>query len=82
MRRVESDLDANRYQTALRRRDVLLDALDTSHLLLSGRIDVQHDTTPTTSLKTQQELNDAMKGEIPPAWNEAVKAYYEKLAAE
>jgi hypothetical protein len=82
MRRVESDLNANRYQTALVRREVLLDSLDTSHLLLSGRIHVEQDTTPTTSLKTQQELNDAMKGEIPAAWGEAVKVYYEKLAAE
>jgi hypothetical protein len=82
MRRVESDLNANQYQTALRRRDILLDSIDTSHLLLSGRIHVEQDTTPTTSLKTQQELNDAMKGEIPAAWSEAVKIYYEKLAAE
>jgi hypothetical protein len=82
MRRVESDLNANRYQSALRRRDVLLDDLDTSHLLTSGRIHVEQDTTPTTSLKTQRDLNDAMKGELPPAWSEALKEYYKKLAAE
>jgi hypothetical protein len=82
MRRVESDLNANRYQTALRRRDVLLDDLDTSHLMVSGRIHVEQDTTPTTSLKTKQDLNDAMKGELPPAWSEALREYYKKLAAE
>jgi hypothetical protein len=82
MRRVESDLDANRYQNALRRRDVLLDDLDTSHLLTSGQIHVQQDTTPTTSLKTEEGLNDTMKGELPPAWSDALKEYYKKLAAQ
>jgi hypothetical protein len=82
MRRVESDLNTNRYQTALRRRDVLLDDLDTSHLLTSSQIHVQQDTTPTTSLKREQELNDAMKGELPPAWSDALKEYYKKLATE
>ena len=61
---------------------MLLDDLDTSHLMLSGRIHVEHDTTPTASLKTQQELHDAMKGELPPAWSEALKEYYRKLATE
>jgi hypothetical protein len=50
--------------------------------MVSGRIHVEQDTTPTTSLKTQQELNDAMKGELPPAWSDALKEYYKKLAAE
>ncbi len=82
MRRVESDLNANRYDVALRRRDVLLDNLDTSHMLLGGRVNVQHDTTPTTSRKLQQDLNDAMKGELPPAWSDALKEYFKKLSAE
>jgi len=82
MRRTESDLNANRYQTAMRRRDVLLDDLDTSHLLTSGQIHVQQDTTPTTSLKMEEGINDTMKGELPPAWSDALKEYYKKLAAE
>jgi len=82
MRRVESDLNANRYNTALRRRDVLLDAVDTSHLLLSGEISVQHDTTPVASRKTQDEINDVMKGQLPAAWSDALKEYYRKLGTE
>lgn len=82
MRRVESDLGANRYDTALRRRDVLLDAVDTSHLLLSGEISVQHDTTPASTRKDRQQLNDAMKGQLPAAWSEALKEYYRKLGTE
>ena len=79
MRRVESDLHANRYVNALRRRDVTLDALDTSRLLVGGEVHVQRDTTPTTSKKNQEQINDAMKGELPPAWSDALKEYYRKL---
>jgi hypothetical protein len=82
MRRVEADLNANRYVNALRRRDVTLDALDTSHLLLGGEIHVQQDTTPTVSTKIQSEINDALNGNLPPAWSEALKEYYRKLGQE
>jgi hypothetical protein len=82
MRLTESDLNANRYQSALREREALLDDLNTSHMLLSGQIHVQQDTTPTVSMKSQQDLNDAMKGELPSAWSDALKEYYKKLSAE
>ena len=82
MRQVETDLNANRYQNALRRRDVLVDDLDTSRTLLGSRVDVQQDVTPTTGMKLQKDLSDAMRGELPPAWSDPLKAYYKKLAAE
>jgi hypothetical protein len=82
MRDVETDLNAGRYQNAMHKRDVLLDDMSTSNLLLSGEVNVQQDTTPTTSLKMQKDLNDAMKGELPPAWSDALKEYYKKLGSE
>lgn len=82
MRRVQSALDANRYRTAMRQRDVLLEKLDTSRLLLSAQLHVQQDTTPSTSIKQQQELNDANKADLPPAWSDSLKAYYQKLASQ
>lgn len=82
MRRVESDLTSNRYQQAMRTKDVLLDRLDTSRLLVAGRISVDHDTTPTGNAKLQANVNDAMKGELPAAWSEALKEYYKKLSQE
>ena len=82
MRQVESDLNANRYQNALRHRDVLVDDLAASRMLLGSQVDVQQDTTPTTGMKLQKDLNDAMKGAMPPAWSDPLKAYYKKLAAE
>ncbi len=80
MRRVESDIKANRYQTALRRRDVMLDRLETSHLLLSGQIHLQKDTTPKMNEKMQEQINDVLNGSLPPAWSEALKEYYKKLS--
>jgi len=82
MRRVEADLNANRYQTALRRRQVLLESLDTSRLLLGSAVHVSQDTTPTGRNKQRKEVGDAMKGELPPAWKDALKSYYQKLADE
>ena len=82
MRRVESDLKANRYVNAMRQRDVTLNALDTSRLLLGGEAHVQHDTSPTGSHKTHDKINDAMKGELPPAWSDALKEYYRKLGQQ
>ncbi len=82
MRRVESDLQDNRYQNALRRRDIVLDSLQTSQMLLGGQIHVQLDTTPTPSGKTQRDIADAMKGQLPPAWSAALQEYYRKLSAQ
>ena len=33
-------------------------------------------------MKLQKDLSDAMKGQLPPAWSDPLKAYYKKLAAE
>ena len=82
MRRIESDLGANRYQMAMRRRDILLDKLDTSRLLTAGQVHTKFDTTPVGNQKLEAQINDAMKGELPAAWSEALKEYYKKLAQE
>jgi hypothetical protein len=82
MRRVEADLNANRYQNPMRRKDVLLDTMETSRMLVGGEIHVQHDSTPTLSTKMEAQIHDAMKGELPPAWSDALRTYYEKLGKE
>lgn len=82
MRRTEADLNANRYQNALRRRDVLLDKMDTSRMLTGGEVHVQYDSSPTLSTRMEGDIHDAMKGDLPPAWSEALKAYYEKLGRQ
>lgn len=82
MRRIESDLQANRYQTALRRQDILLEKMDTSRMLAEATIHVQQDTTPTTTARLEDQISDTMRGDLPPAWEGALKAYYEKLGQE
>jgi hypothetical protein len=82
MRRVESDLEANRYQNAMRRRDMTIDDLDTSKLLLGSQIHVEQDTTPQSNEKAQKEISDAMKGVLPPAFSDALKEYYQKLSQQ
>jgi hypothetical protein len=80
MRRTESDLEANRYQNAMRDRDVILDSMDESRLLLGGEVHAERDTTPTAGEKLHQQIDDAMKGELPAAWSDALKQYYQKLS--
>jgi hypothetical protein len=82
MRRAESDMKANRYDNALRRRDVMLDRIDESRLMLGAQIHVKQDTSPAGSQKIQDQINDAMRGQLPSAWKEALNEYYKKLAKE
>ena len=74
MRRLEADLGANRYQNALRRKDILLDAMDNSRTLIGGEISVQHDTTPTGNRKVQREINDRHERLAPPGVGKPAQA--------
>ena len=66
MRQVETDLNANRYQNALRHRDVLVDDLDTSRTAArQPQVDVQQDVTPTTGMKLQKDLSRRHAGRAP-----------------
>ena len=47
-----------------------------------AQIHVQHDTSPTMSKKMEDQINDAMKGQLPAAWSEALKEYYRKLSQQ
>ena len=78
IRRVEADLKANRYQNAMRQRDVILDKMDTSHLLIGGRVHVQHDTSPAASRRRVEDINDAMKGNIPGGLGGAAEGILQK----
>ena len=80
MRRLESDFQANRYDNVMQRKDVLLNDMQTSQLLLGGQTSVQQDSTPSGNLKLQQDISDSMKGTLPPAWSDALKQYYQKLS--
>jgi hypothetical protein len=82
MRRVESALEANRYQNALRQANVAVDDLDTSSILLGGRMNVQEDTTPVSNRRDRKEVDDAAQGDLPPVWSDSLREYYRKLAEQ
>ena len=82
MGQIESDLKANRYDNALALRDELLDDLQTSRLLLGSQISVQEDATPRPLDKMQQEIDDVMRGALPPAWAQPLTDYYRDLSQQ
>jgi hypothetical protein len=82
MRQIENDLKAYRYDNALALEDKLLDDLQTSQLLLGSRISVQEDQTPQPMDKLQQEIDDVMRGELPPAWSQPLTEYYRQLSSQ
>ncbi|MFI5381560.1 MAG: hypothetical protein ACHRHE_19860 [Tepidisphaerales bacterium] len=80
MRRLESDIKSNRYNNAMRRKDIVLDKMAESRMMLSGQVHLQKDTSPQLSRKMEDEINDITNGQLPPAWSEALKEYYKKLS--
>jgi len=80
MRRVESDLAANRYQNALRHSDEVVDDLTTSDILLSGGINVKADDSAAGPAHTSKDIQDAAQADLPAAWSQALRQYYQKLS--
>ncbi|MGA3066988.1 MAG: hypothetical protein ABSF29_09095 [Tepidisphaeraceae bacterium] len=82
MRQIESDLKANRYDNALALQDQLLDDICTSRLLIGGQISVREDTSPQPLDKMQEEIEDVMRGQLPPAWSQPLTDYYRDLSSQ
>ncbi len=80
MRRVQRDLLAGRYQNALRRREIVLDNLRTSKMLLGGEIRVRQDTSAALPSDVQDEVLDALEKPMPRGYEEFLKRYYERLS--
>ena len=81
MRRVEDDLNNYRYQNAFRRKNVVMEGLRTSRVLLGGQIAVKEDATPNMPRQVRNDIADAMQGEMPKGYKELLKKYYENLSA-
>lgn len=80
MRRVESDLDSNRYGNVLRRKDVVLDKMSESRALIEGEMHLKKDTSPQLSDKMEDDIHNAQDGALPPGWADALKEYYKRLS--
>ncbi len=81
MRRTEEDLADYRYQNALRRKDVVLEGLRNSRMLLGGQIAVQEDTSAGLPRQVREDIADAMQGDMPKGFKDLLKRYYENLSA-
>jgi hypothetical protein len=78
---VESDLKAGRYQSALRRRDVLLDGLGQVKSYLKGEFQVRQDQTANLPTDIQKEILGSMQEPSPRGWAELNRHYFERLTS-
>ena len=80
MRKVQRDILAGRYQNALRRRDVLLDNLKGTKMLLSGEVRIRQDTSAALPNEVQKDVLDALDKPMPRGYEEYLKRYYTRLS--
>ena len=80
MRRVERDLLAGRYHSAARRRDVVLENLKGTKMLLTGEMRVRRDTSAALPTEVQKDVLDALEKPMPRGYEEYLKRYYTRLS--
>jgi hypothetical protein len=80
MRSVEDDLRGGRYQSALRRRDVLLDDLGAIKMQLAGEVEMRQDATSSVPAEIQKDILGSMQDSSPSGWENLNRRYFERLA--
>ena len=80
MRRVQRDLLAGRYQNALRQKNVILEDLKGTRMLLSGEVRIRRDASAALPNEVQKGVLDALEKPMPRGYEEYLKRYYERLS--
>jgi hypothetical protein len=80
MKAVEADLRGGRYQSAMRRREVMLDGLGNIKTYLDGEFEVRRDQTSNLPEDIQKELLGSMLDASPAGWEELNRKYFERLS--
>jgi len=80
MARIEGDLKAGRYQSALRQREVLVAGLQGVKQYLEGEFQLRRDATPNLPAEVQKEVLGSMQDPSPAGWEELNRQYFERLA--
>lgn len=80
MRTVEQEMKSGRYQTAARKRHLLVEQLRTARDAIVAEAEVRADRAAGLPRDLQRELLNAVDGGLPEGYEDLVKAYYEKLA--
>jgi hypothetical protein len=80
MRKVQRDLLAGRYQNALRQKNVILDDLKGTKMLLSGEVRIRRDASAALPNEVQKDVLDALEKPMPRGYEEYLKRYYQRLS--
>ena len=80
MKAIESDLRSGRYQSALRRRDVMLDGLGNMKNYLEGEFELRRDQTSNLPEDIQKKLLGSMLDASPAGWEALNRQYFERLS--
>ena len=80
MRKIQRDILAARYRSALRRKDVVLDNLKSTKMLLSGEIRIRKDAGAALPNEVQKDVLDALDKPMPRGYEEYLKRYYTRLS--
>ena len=82
MKSVESDLRSGRYQSALRRRETVLQGLGSIKTYLGGEFEVRRDQTSNLPADVQEKLFGSMLEASPAGWEDLNRKYFERLSGE
>jgi hypothetical protein len=80
MRRVERDLLAGRYSSALRQKDIVVDKLQDTRMMVGGEVRIRQDASPAVPNEVRQDVLDALDKPMPRGYEEYLKKYYERLS--
>jgi len=80
MRKVQRDILAGRYSNALRQKNVVLDNLKGTRMLLSGEVRIRKDTSAAVPNEVRKDVLDALEKPMPRGYEEYLKRYYERLS--
>jgi hypothetical protein len=80
MKRVQRDLLVGRYQNALRQKNVVLDDLKGTGMLLKGEVRVRKDSSAALPNEVQKGVLDALEKPMPRGYEDYLKKYYERLS--
>ena len=82
MAQIERDLQAGRYQNALRQRKVLIDGLGNVKQYVDGEFEIRQDTTSNLPADIQDKILGSMEDPSPAGWEELNREYFERLSSE
>jgi hypothetical protein len=80
MRKVQRDILAGRYQNALRQKDVVLESLKGTKMLLSGEVRIRKDSSAALPNEVRKDVLDALEKPMPRGYEDYLKRYYERLS--